>query len=257
MRFNCLRCGQLAETSFERFWAFSSTTLKEILVSFFFNEAKMSGDADGRTLFFSSQRPENERTEWVEVLSAHPTQDLHELHTIINKAYRAPKESGEAGWTTEGDLIVGDRIKLEDLAAELARPASEHTTLALFLCQLDGSGITRQLCGTIQISPEPEQIAEFGRFAVRTDMQSRGFGRTLLNVAEQVAVEKYAATQGQIFVLDCRPELLAVYLRRGFIHVPGHSFDLEKLGELCGISRVDSGRSLVFEMYRKPLVSSS
>lgn len=209
--------------------------------------------AEGRRLFFSSRSSDTK--EWVEVVSAHPARDIEELFAIINKAYRAPRSSGEAGWTSEADLISGDRVHLSTLATDLLRPAIEQTTLTLFLCSLDGDAVLKQLAGTLQVTSQPGKIAEFGRFAVRTDLQSRGFGGTLLNVAERVAVEDYKASHAQIFVLDCRPELVEVYRRRGFVHVPGYSVDLKQ--RLSVFEAASPNASLILEMYRKPLLDTS
>jgi hypothetical protein len=47
--------------------------------------------------------------------------DLPALKALVESAYRG--DIGAGGWTHEADLLEGERISAEDLAAQLANPA--------------------------------------------------------------------------------------------------------------------------------------
>jgi ribosomal protein S18 acetylase RimI-like enzyme len=129
--------------------------------------------------------------------------DADAVVALVESAYRGP--SSRAGWTTEADLLGGQRTDRREVDALLD---SAQATIVLAL--LEG-----QLVGCVCVRLEPPQLAHVGMFAIRPDLQSRGLGRVLLAEAERVARDR-GARGAEMTVLEQRPELLAWYERRGW-----------------------------------------
>ncbi|KAI7899021.1 acyl-CoA N-acyltransferase [Cokeromyces recurvatus] len=127
---------------------------------------------------------------------------------VVNKAYRS-----EGGWTTEMDIVGGERCTVKDMI-DFINTSGKPNTL-LFALEED------QVIGTVQIqcsitSEKEEVAAEIGLFSVTPTHQSRGIGGQLIRAA---LVEMQ--TQGFHFaimhVLENRPEILRWYKKLGFI----------------------------------------
>ncbi|MFI9270909.1 GNAT family N-acetyltransferase [Kitasatospora sp. NPDC052896] len=130
-------------------------------------------------------------------------QDTVALVELVESAYRG--EASKAGWTTEADLLDGQRTDHEAVAELLAAPESrvllaERAGRLLACCQLDRRGTS----------------AYFGMFSVRPDQQGGGVGRAVLAEAERYARAQWQATELTMTVIVQRAELIAWYERRGF-----------------------------------------
>jgi GNAT superfamily N-acetyltransferase len=126
------------------------------------------------------------------------------LVKLIHSAYRG--DSSRAGWTHEADLLEGNRIDEEMVRAELADPAT-----TLFVTE-DAKG----LLGCCALTDRGEGTAYFGTFAVRPTAQGGGIGDALLAHAEAHAATA-GATRMEMTVVAQRTDLIAWYLRRGYV----------------------------------------
>lgn len=129
--------------------------------------------------------------------------DLEPLRALVESAYRG--EASRAGWTTEADLLDGQRTDaamLRDLIADEATVIllMEDAAGLLACCQLEHRGATTY----------------FGMFAVRPGDQGRGTGRQMLAAAERHARTSWGATALEMTVIAQRSELIAWYQRRGY-----------------------------------------
>lgn len=168
--------------------------------------------------------------------------DVPDLVALIESAYRG--ESSRAGWTTEADLLDGQRTDPEGVAEVVRDPDSRLLVLErdadlVACCQLErrtgGGG---------------EPVAYFGMFAVRPALQGAGLGRAVLAEAERTAVAEWSATRMQMTVISARAELIAWYERRGYART-GRRSPFPYGDERFGIPlRPD----LDFELLVKPLV---
>lgn len=131
--------------------------------------------------------------------------DVGAVVALVESAYRG--ESSRAGWTTEADLLGGQRT---DAAAVTATVADERSAL-LLLHAADG-----RLLGCAQIGPVEGGVCHFGMFAVRPDRQAAGLGRRLLAAAEAAAARAFAARTMEMTVIAQRGELIGWYERRGY-----------------------------------------
>jgi ribosomal protein S18 acetylase RimI-like enzyme len=136
----------------------------------------------------------------------------------VNSAYRG--DSSRVGWTTEADLLggqrtdpdalresieqgetMGDRVLLVHEAVQPSGPAGGSAALAIDAC--------------VQLERHGDE-AYLGMFTVRPTLQGGGLGRRLLAGAEQDARRRWGVTAVHMTVIAQRAELIAWYERRGY-----------------------------------------
>src|ERR1700722_839243 len=79
------------------------------------------------------------------------------------------------------------------------------------------------LKGCINLQHQTEtKTAYLGMFAVRPDLQARGYGKFILSVAENYAISNWNVAYIEMGVLIQRPELVSYYNRRGYIDTGRH-----------------------------------
>jgi ribosomal protein S18 acetylase RimI-like enzyme len=131
-------------------------------------------------------------------------QDVPAVVALIESAYRG--ESSQAGWTTEADLIDGQRTDVAAVVTVIRAPGS-----VMLVAETDG-----QLVGCCQLEQRPAGEVYFGMFSVRPGQQGHGLGREILAEAERVAREDWGGQTMVMSVITQRSELIAWYERRGF-----------------------------------------
>jgi len=146
--------------------------------------------------------PRERFTEVLEFRAAR-TEDVGAIVQLVESAYRG--ESSRAGWTTEADLLDGQRTDPEQVAALILDPA------ARILLAISG----RERVGTLLVQRQAD-AAHIGMFAVQPTLQGRGLGRALLGVAERVAREEFQVLRAEMTVIEQRPDILAWYARCGY-----------------------------------------
>lgn len=162
--------------------------------------------------------------------------DIPALVELVTSAYRG--DTSRQGWTTEADLLDGNRIDPDVLRAEIARPRSR-----ILVAERDSVLLA---CAHVA---EEDGAGYFGMFSVRPDLQGAGLGKQLLTEAERVVREDWQLPTMRMTVIDVREALIAFYERRGYhrtgIHKPFPYGD-----ERFGIPLRDDLR---FEVLEKPL----
>ena len=135
--------------------------------------------------------------------------DIPTLIALVTSAYRG--DASRAGWTTEADLLDGQRIDADMLRADLERPRS------LILVAEDAGRMVA--CAHIAQEEADDGVptAYFGMFSVDPAIQGGGIGKAVLAEAERVARETLGCTRMRMTVIDCRDELIAFYVRRGYV----------------------------------------
>ncbi|MEY4556049.1 MAG: hypothetical protein RL093_1168 [Pseudomonadota bacterium] len=130
--------------------------------------------------------------------------DIPALHALIESAYRG--ESSRAGWTTEADLLDGQRTDPDDLADILADPKQALLT----------AWRGEELVGCILIADRGEATGYFGMLSIRPTLQGGGLGRRLIEAAHAALAERFGARRVRISVLPQRETLIAWYERLGY-----------------------------------------
>ena len=130
--------------------------------------------------------------------------DIPDLHHLIESAYRG--ESSRAGWTTEADLLDGQRTDPEDLADILADPKQALLT----------AWHADELVGCVLIADRGEGAGYFGMLSIRPTLQGGGLGRRLVDAAHAALADRFGARRVRISVLPQRETLIAWYERLGY-----------------------------------------
>lgn len=140
--------------------------------------------------------------------------DIAAIVTLTESAYRG--DASRVGWTTEADLLDGQRTDAREVATLIANP-NVKLLLAERPSTASGQG------GRLLASCVVERLADgndcdgyFGMFSVRPEAQGNGTGRALLAEAERVARDEWHARTMRMTVIDVRAELIAWYERRGY-----------------------------------------
>jgi GNAT superfamily N-acetyltransferase len=129
--------------------------------------------------------------------------DVPALVTLIDSAYRG--DSSRAGWTTEADILEGQRTDPEGVL-EIIETADSRLVVVeaggelVACCQLEHRGAH----------------AYFGMFAVRPTLQGAGLGKAILAEAERFARDEWGVAQMHMTVISVREDLIAWYVRRGY-----------------------------------------
>ena len=130
--------------------------------------------------------------------------DIPDLHRLIESAYRG--ESSRAGWTTEADLLGGQRTDPDDLADILADPKQA------LLTAWQGD----ELVGCVLIADRGAGTGYFGMLSIRPTLQGGGLGRRLVEAAHAAMADRFGSRRVRISVLPQRETLIAWYERLGY-----------------------------------------
>src|SRR4051812_36867262 len=129
--------------------------------------------------------------------------DAPALATLINSAYRG--EGSKAGWTTEADMIGGQRVDADRLVEVIAEPGS-----VILLCEEEDAPVA---CVHLERTGDDCYL---GMLTVMPTRQRAGLGRHLLEAAERWAAEHWCARAMHMTVLIQRTDLIPWYERRGY-----------------------------------------
>jgi GNAT superfamily N-acetyltransferase len=130
-------------------------------------------------------------------------QECAQLADLVNSAYRG--ESSKKGWTTEADLLGGQRTDAESLREIIQAPMNQIEIA------FDGGKIV----GSVHLVHEESDTLYFGMLTVAPHIQAKGLGKIILNHVEDVA-RRYDLKRLRMTVIPSRAELIAFYERRGF-----------------------------------------
>ena len=163
--------------------------------------------------------------------------DVDVVVPLVQSAYRG--DASRAGWTTEADLLEGQRVDAAMVAAAIADPATE-----IVLASAD-----EQLLACCELRHDDAHLdTHLGMFAVRPDLQAAGVGRSVLAEGERRAAAR-GARRVVLSVIEHREELIAWYERRGY-HRTGETAAFPYGDERFGRPTRDD---LAFVLLAKPL----
>jgi GNAT superfamily N-acetyltransferase len=131
-------------------------------------------------------------------------EEIDAIVALVESAYRGP--ASRAGWTTEADLLDGQRT---DVAA--VREIIATSRGGILLAEEDGLVV-----GCCQLEHRPDGTAYFGMFSVVPSRQGQGRGRAIVTEAERVAREEWNATRMSMTVIRQRQDLITWYGRLGY-----------------------------------------
>ncbi|WBX92311.1 GNAT family N-acetyltransferase [Pseudoxanthomonas mexicana] len=166
--------------------------------------------------------------------------DIPALVALVTSAYRG--DVSRQGWTTEADLLDGQRIDPDVLARDIGRARSR-----ILVAERAGEMLA---CAHVA---EEDGAGYFGMFSVRPDLQGGGVGKAMLAEAERIAREEWQLPTMHMTVIDIRDELIAFYERRGYART-GIKKPFPYGDERYGIPKREDLR---FEILEKPLTGAA
>lgn len=155
--------------------------------------------------------------------------DVAAIVALVESAYRG--EASRAGWTTEADLLDGQRIDAQGVSALI-----DSTDAGVLLAEADGDLIAccelrradvadprrADRVGAAAANDRSGQgdaasaACYFGMFSVRPTAQGGGLGGRVIAEAERIARQDWQCERMRMTVIDVRAELIAWYERRGY-----------------------------------------
>lgn len=129
--------------------------------------------------------------------------DVHEISALVNSAYRG--ESSKQGWTTEADLLGGQRTDPETLEKSLSVPCN-------FVFTYRENGEMKACVNLMQ----KESSCYLGMLTVKPTLQKSGLGRKVLSAAEEIARRQFGSKEMYMTVITIREELISWYERCGY-----------------------------------------
>ncbi|MEU5531839.1 GNAT family N-acetyltransferase [Streptomyces sp. NPDC020362] len=163
--------------------------------------------------------------------------DVDALVALIESAYRG--DSSRVGWTTEADILEGQRTDPEGVLQVIKSPDGR-----LLIVEQDG-----RIVACCQLEHRGSH-AYFGMFAVSPALQGAGVGKIVIAEAERLARAIWGVTEMHMTVISVRDDLIAWYERRGYRRT-GKMTPFPYGDERFGIPQRDD---LQFELLVKPLV---
>lgn len=135
--------------------------------------------------------------------------DVEALVGLIESAYRG--DASRAGWTTEADLLAGQRTDPEGVREVITAPGSR-----LLVAEQADQPAERpgEIVACCQLQKR-EAYVYFGMFSVSPQLQGSGVGKVVMAEAERIARE-WGAEEIRMTVIRQREDLIAFYERRGF-----------------------------------------
>lgn len=161
--------------------------------------------------------------------------DISALHTLVNSAYRG--ESSHQGWTTEDELVGGQRTDPDTLRTLLED--TQKTVLVIF-----EENQPNEILGCVLLE-FLDSYAYLGMLTVKPNLQARGLGRALLGFAE-AETKTRGYSQIKMSVIRERQSLLDWYFRRGY-QLTGETKPFPYGDERFGIPKVSNLEFLILQ----------
>jgi len=153
-------------------------------------------------------------------------EDIPRIVDLVESVYRG--EGSKKGWTSEADILGGQRTDAEMVGTLMADPD------CLFLLAIEGGKIVASV-----LLEKKVKYAYLGMLAIDVQLQNKKLGRRMLDEAETFIRGTWNLKEVRISVIQLRHELMNWYERRGY-HRTGTvlefpkdpRFGLPKVGKL-------------------------
>lgn len=159
---------------------------------------------------------------------------IENLVQLINSAYRG--ESSKQGWTTEADLLDGQRTDADALRELINKEDS-----IILIAEDDDTG---SLAGCVHLERQGLNCY-LGMLTVAPSLQDQGIGKLLLAESEALA-QFWDCKFIRMTVISKREELISWYQRQGF-KITGEKQPFPYGNERFGIPKTDSLEFAVLE----------
>lgn len=133
--------------------------------------------------------------------------DIDAISQLVNSAYRG--DSSRKGWTTEADLLGGQRTDRHEILALITRTGSN-----ILLCTADDNATN--IIASVHLEKKAAS-AYVGMLTVEPEKQGIGIGKIVLNEVERIIKDEWGCDKLVMWVIGQRKELINWYLNRGFV----------------------------------------
>lgn len=159
---------------------------------------------------------------------------VEDLVELVNSAYRG--DSSKKGWTTEADLLDGQRVDADGILADIEKEDS-----VILIAEDDE---TEKLLGCVHLEKQGDKCY-LGMLTVDPTLQKKGIGKMLISESEAFA-QFWDCTHLYITVISVRNELIAWYEKHGF-RKTGETKPFPYGDERFGIPKVENLQFAVLE----------
>ncbi len=129
--------------------------------------------------------------------------DVAHIVALVNSAYRG--ESSRAGWTTEADLLAGQRTDADEIRTLI------NAVDSIILLALQAG----EIIGTVHLQSDAD-AASMGMLVIKPGLQGAGLGKKLMQAAEATGNKMWGVGKMRMYVITLRHELMDFYERRGY-----------------------------------------
>lgn len=162
--------------------------------------------------------------------------DAPKIANFVNQAYRG--DYAKQGWTTEADLLDGQRTDQESLRDIISTP--NHLIMLL--------NENEKLLGSVHLIKEANSTLYFGMLTVEPGHQNQGLGKKIIEQIEHFARQNHFL-RIRFTVIPLRKELIQFYERRGY-EATGNFEEFPSNDSRFGIPKV---QGLILKEYAKDL----
>jgi ribosomal protein S18 acetylase RimI-like enzyme len=134
--------------------------------------------------------------------------DVAAIVMLVESAYRG--DSSRAGWTTEADMLDGQRVDLPGVGEIVSKRGSR-----VLLAERADDEATKELLACCHLERHGD-TCYFGMFSVKPAQQGGGIGKLMMCEAERLARADWNSTRMEMTVISIRDDLVAWYERRGY-----------------------------------------
>ena len=139
-------------------------------------------------------------------------EDISKIVDLVESVYRG--ESATKGWTSESDILDGQRTDAAMIRDMMIEPNS-----FLFVIDRDKNSLS----ASVHLKKEAS-FGYIGMVSVSTAVQNQGVGKKLLLFCEE-KIKSWGLNKAKITVIHSRLELIAWYERFGYVrNGVAHSF---------------------------------
>ena len=123
---------------------------------------------------------------------------------LVNSAYRG--ESSRAGWTTEADILGGQRTDTDEITCLIK---TKDSVILVCLCG-------DLVIGSLHLEKIDSETAYLGMLVIKPVLQAQGLGKRFMQQAEEFVRAEWGIKRIEMQVITLRDELIAYYQRRGY-----------------------------------------
>ena len=134
--------------------------------------------------------------------------DADALQKLVNSAYRG--DSSRQGWTTEAEILGGQRTDAEGIRDLISKKDS------VFLLLESSTDLSPEIIASVHLEKTEKDSCYFGMFTVNPELQGRGIGKALMREAEAFAKNNWHCYVMEMTVITVRQELVNWYIKHGY-----------------------------------------